>query len=218
MLTCLQRAGTRAALCLCSLGLAANVAACAGQATPTPVPPKPATAPAVAISPSPAASPSPSQSPAAAGLSMGAFAVLIDNNSDARPQSGLDAADVVYEAPTEGGIPRLMALYLRDTQVERIGPVRSARQYFVYLAAEYHVALAHISGSPQGLAALDETGLPRLDEARGDGGFTRDPSRQAPHDAYVSTQAVRGELARAGTRVSATTAGLSFGAFRPGPQ
>jgi hypothetical protein len=149
---------------------------------------------------------------------MGAFAVLIDNNSDARPQSGLDAADVVYEAPTEGGIPRLMALYLRDTQVERIGPVRSARQYFVYLAAEYHVALAHISGSPQGLAALDETGLPRLDEARGDGGFTRDPSRQAPHDAYVSTQAVRSELARAGTRVSATTAGLSFGAFRPGPQ
>jgi hypothetical protein len=151
-------------------------------------------------------------------VSRAAFAALIDNNVEARPQSGLDGADLVYEAPAEGGIPRLMAVFLRDTDIARIGPVRSARQYFVSLAAEYRVALVHIGASPQGFQALDETGLERLDEARGDGGFSRDPARQAPHDAYVSTGSVRSELERRGARISAVPAGLSFGGFRPGPQ
>ncbi len=163
----------------------------------------------------PVASPSPSAGPA---LSSRAFAVMLDNSPEARPQSGVDVADVVYEAPAEAGIPRLMALYLRDQQAERIRPVRSARHYFVDLAAEYHVALVHIGASPQGFQALQETGLPRLDEAQGDAVFTRDPSRQAPHNAYVSTASVRGELQRRGTRVETTMAGLAFGAFQPGGQ
>ena len=102
------------------------------------------------------------------------FAAMIDNIAAARPQFGLDGADVVYEAPAEGGIPRLMPVYLRSgVDVRSIGPVRSARDYFVDLANEYRVALVHIGASPQGFDALHATGLPDLDEQRGDRGFTR---------------------------------------------
>src|SRR5205814_8488261 len=61
--------------------------------------------------------------------------VMIDNFSDARPQVGLDRADIVYEALAEGGISRFLAIYItRDA--DAIGPVRSTRHYFVYTAAE----------------------------------------------------------------------------------
>jgi len=191
--------------------------ACGGPTQPelTPAAPTtPAASPAAAPDASPAAAPSPS--PSAFPLATQPFAVLLDNNPDGRPQHGLDAADVVYEAPAEGGIPRLMAVYLREAQAERIGPVRSARHYFVHLAAEYSVPLVHIGASPQGSQALLETRLERVDEAEGHAGFTREPGRPAPHNAFISAASIRGELQRRGARTSASTAGLAFGAFQPG--
>lgn len=198
------------------------VLACSGPTQGAPgatAPAAPAASP-VASPPAvskPVASPaSPSASPAAFPVAAQSFAVLLDNNVEGRPQSGLDSADVVYEAPAEGGIPRLLALYLRETQPERIGPVRSARHYFVYLAAEYRVPLVHIGSSPQGFEALQGTGLERVDEAEGHAGFTRAPDRPAPHNAFVRAAAVRSELERRGLQSSASTSGLSFGAFQPG--
>src|SRR6266849_3958440 len=118
--------------------------ACQGQtpsATPAPdasASPKPAAAlpsPSPGLSlPSPSASPSiePSPSPAVAGgnfqIDDYPFAVMVDNIAEARPHFGLAAADVVYEAPAEAGIPRLMPVFLRSGgQTDRVGPVRSAR-------------------------------------------------------------------------------------------
>lgn len=75
------------------------------------------------------------------------LAVMIENHTDARPQSGLSSADVVYEAVAEGGITRFMALYycnLGDTQV---GPVRSARTYFLDWLSEYDALYAHVGGA-----------------------------------------------------------------------
>src|SRR6185312_8758095 len=63
------------------------------------------------------------------------LAVMVENSPDARPQVGLDKADIVYEALAEGGISRFLALYLTQ-DAEAIGPVRSTRHYFVYAAAE----------------------------------------------------------------------------------
>ena len=54
-------------------------------------------------------------------------AVMIDNHVDARLQSGLDKASIVYEAPVEGNYSRFMALYPSDITIEKAGPVRSAR-------------------------------------------------------------------------------------------
>jgi hypothetical protein len=178
--------------------------------------------PSPGLSPSPSAVPSPSPSPAAAGsfrLDDYPFAVMIDNIAEARPHFGLAGADVVYEAPAEAGIPRLMPIYLRaGGEALRIGPVRSTRHYFVWLANEYRTPLVHIGASPQGFDALQTTGLSDVDESRGDGGFSRDPNRQAPHNAFVSTTSVRDVLRQRGGPIRATLGPLSFGSFRDGSQ
>ena len=56
--------------------------------------------------------------------------IIIENHPDARPQSGLDKASIVYEAIAEGGITRFLAIY-GTYQAEKIGPVRSARTYYI---------------------------------------------------------------------------------------
>ena len=144
---------------------------------------------------------------------------MIDNIAEARPQFGLGDADVVYEAPAEAGIPRLMPIYLRaGGESNSIGPVRSTRHYFVYLANEYRAPLVHIGASPQGFDALSATGLPNVDEARGDGGFTRVPTRSAPHNAFVSTTSIRNVLRQRGGPIRATLGPLNFGDYTPGPE
>jgi Protein of unknown function (DUF3048) N-terminal domain/Protein of unknown function (DUF3048) C-terminal domain len=147
------------------------------------------------------------------------FAVMIDNIAEARPHFGLASADVVYEAPAEAGIPRLMPLYLRSgNDAPSIGPVRSTRHYFVYLANEYRIPLVHIGASPQGYDALSATGLADVDESRGDGGFRRDANRQAPHNAFVSISSIHEVLSQRGGPIRATLGPLNFGAYVPGQQ
>lgn len=187
---------------------------------------QPAVVPASSPSASPGvASPVPSPSVAAAAtpvplaLDQYPFAVMIDNIAEARPQFGLGSADVIYEAPAEAGIPRLMPIYLSaGSEASTIGPVRSARHYFIQIANEYRTPLVHIGASPQGFDALRSTGLPDVDEARGDAGFTRDRRRLAPHNAFVSPASMREVLQQRGSPVKASQGPLSFGEFRPGPQ
>lgn len=78
------------------------------------------------------------------------LAVMIENHLEARPQSGLSDADIVYEAIAEGGITRFMALfYCQASAYESIlGPIRSARTYFIDWASEYNFPLyAHVGGA-----------------------------------------------------------------------
>jgi len=77
--------------------------------------------------------------------------VMIENHAEARPQSGLSSADIVYEAVAEGGITRLLAIYYcgASAQDVTIGPVRSARTYFMDFASEYgdYPLYAHVGGA-----------------------------------------------------------------------
>lgn len=78
------------------------------------------------------------------------LAVMIENHMDARPQSGLSKADVVYEAMAEGGITRFMAVFLCDAQAKDtiVAPVRSAREHFIKLASDYNFPLyVHVGGA-----------------------------------------------------------------------
>jgi len=77
------------------------------------------------------------------------LAVMIENHVDARPQSGLSAADVVYEAVAEGGITRFMAVFLCTYPDVQVGPVRSARTYFLDWVSEYDALYAHVGGANQ---------------------------------------------------------------------
>ncbi len=76
--------------------------------------------------------------------------VMIENHKEARPQSGLSGADVIYEAVAEGGITRFLAVFYCNDAGE-IGPVRSARTYFVDFISEYgnYPLYAHVGGANQ---------------------------------------------------------------------
>lgn len=90
--------------------------------------------------------------------------VMIENSIDARPQSGLSYADVVYESVAEGGITRFLSLYYCQPSVQ-VGPVRSARVYFLTWLSEYgmyplytHVGGANASGDADALGMIDSLG------------------------------------------------------------
>ncbi|MDO8582981.1 MAG: DUF3048 domain-containing protein [bacterium] len=90
--------------------------------------------------------------------------VMVENHEDARPQSGLSYADVVYEAVAEGSITRFLAIfYCQDAEV--IGPVRSARTYFMDFVSEYgqnplytHVGGANTPGPANALGQIEDYG------------------------------------------------------------
>ena len=73
--------------------------------------------------------------------------VMIENHQEARPQSGVSSADVVYEAVAEGGITRFMAVFLCTFGDVQVGPVRSARTYFLDWLSEYDPLYAHVGGA-----------------------------------------------------------------------
>lgn len=75
------------------------------------------------------------------------LAVMIENHIEARPQSGLSSADVVYEAVAEGGITRFMSLFYCNLGDIQVGPVRSARTYFIDWLSEYDALYAHVGGA-----------------------------------------------------------------------
>ena len=119
-------------------------------------------------------------------------AVMIDDHPDARPQSGFNDASVVWQAPAEGGIPRYM-LWFQDSVPPSVGPVRSARLYFLAWAAEWNAVYAHVGGSPQAMKLLREKGQGQViynaDEFRWGGVYfhrTTDHSRRT-----TSTRAAR---------------------------
>lgn len=138
------------------------------------------------------------ESPAAAARPV--VAVMIDDAPAARPQSGLADADILFQAPAEGGIPRYMALYQAST-APAIGPIRSSRRYFVGWAAGWRPLYAHVGGAPNALAALDAmngTLVWNADEFRWAAYMPRIATRVAPHNVYSSTGELDALAARLG--------------------
>lgn len=117
------------------------------------------------------------------------MAVMVEMHPDARPLSGLSKASLVFEAPVEGGITRLMAVFDATTTVAGVGPVRSARPYFVEWADALHAVYAHVGGSPESLNRM--AGLLKfrnLDEMANGKYFWRAKGRSAPHNVYTDQQ------------------------------
>lgn len=125
------------------------------------------------------------------------MAVVIENYSHIRSQqAGLNEAKIVYEALAEGGITRFLALF--DEKVDKIGPVRSARPYFIDWASEYRAAFVHVGGSFEALNNLASTlNVFNIDEIPGEMIIWRDPSYRAPHDAFTSIKNISQKLGEA---------------------
>jgi hypothetical protein len=125
-------------------------------------------------------------------------AVVIENHPDARPQSGLQDAGVVYETLAEGGITRFEAFFL-DKLPAKIGPVRSLRPYFVQWGLEFGAPVSHAGGSAEALNLAKSTGLYSLNAlVIGAPTFFRVSTRYAPHNLYTSGSLLSGLLTKRG--------------------
>jgi len=116
------------------------------------------------------------------------FAVMVENSYEAWPLSGLDQAFLVIEAPVEGNIPRFISFFEQGTDVKKIGPVRSARPYYLDWADELGAIYAHVGGSPEALDLIKANGTTKdLNQFFQSEYFWRDEvNRFAPHNVYTS--------------------------------
>lgn len=120
-------------------------------------------------------------------------AFMMSNSRDAVPQSGIANAGVIYEAPVEGGITRLMAIMEDYDQLEKIGSMRSCRDYFIFYAAGFDAIYTHYGQSAYALPILE---LPQVDNISGladytDYVFYRTKDRKSPHNAYTSFEGIQ---------------------------
>jgi len=128
------------------------------------------------------------------------IAVMLDNQSKARPQAGLDQAEVIYEILTEGWITRYMAIFLIN-EPELIGPVRSARSYFIDKAMEFDALYVHDGGSPQALADIVAFKIADISaQSRDKRIFWRENHKPRPHNEYTNASAIRLAAAESGYR------------------
>lgn len=110
-------------------------------------------------------------------------AVTIENSPEARPQSGLADAGVVFEAMVEGSITRFLALYQED-KPEQIGPIRSLRRNHIDWLFAFDAAVAHVGGSPHALSQIRNLGGKDLDQFQNPEAYYRVNTRFAPHNMY----------------------------------
>ncbi|MCF7819989.1 MAG: DUF3048 domain-containing protein [Candidatus Pacebacteria bacterium] len=115
------------------------------------------------------------------------LAVIVDNHLDARPALGLSQAKLVYEVPVEGGITRYLAIFSSDQEIEAIGPVRSARPYFIDWVEPLSALFVHCGGSPEALVDIIQKDIIDLNEFYNADYFWRDSSRPAPHNVITSS-------------------------------
>ncbi|MCZ2839862.1 DUF3048 domain-containing protein [Modestobacter sp. VKM Ac-2985] len=113
-----------------------------------------------------------------------ALAVKVENSVSARPQTGLGAADLVWEQVVEGGITRYVAVYHSNLPA-RIGPIRSVRPMDAAIAAPLHGLFAFSGGLPGYVDAVADAGMQVLSNDAGAGGFSRTTDRPAPHNVHA---------------------------------
>ena len=147
------------------------------------------------------------------------IAVMVDDQAGARPQSGFNAASVVWQAPAEGGIPRYMLIF-GEGNPPSVGPVRSSRYYFIEWAAEWRALYVHVGGSPQAMATLAASGSGQLvynaDEFRWGGTYLwRITQRAAPHNVYTDGKHLRALAARVGATAPPAGPAWTFGPGAP---
>ncbi|AYC30304.1 DUF3048 domain-containing protein [Paenisporosarcina cavernae] len=116
--------------------------------------------------------------------------VTINNHPDARPQSGIADADMVYEMIAEGGVTRFLALFQSELP-EEIGPVRSARDYFIEIAKGLDAFYVAHGYSPDAQRLLRAGVVDNINGMQYDGSlFTRSSERRAPHNSYTSANQI----------------------------
>ncbi|WP_373214936.1 DUF3048 domain-containing protein [Ruminococcus sp. 5_1_39BFAA] len=114
------------------------------------------------------------------------IAFMMGNDINGAPQSGIGNAGVVYEAPVEGGITRLMSIIEDYDSLEKIGSIRSCRDYYLYYANEFNAIYSHYGQAAYALPFLDQHVIDNLNGLNLGNTYFRTSDRQAPHNAYTN--------------------------------
>lgn len=125
------------------------------------------------------------------------IAFMIDNNKNAQPHASINSAYIVYEIIVEGGETRLMALF-KGVVADQVGPIRSARHYFLDYAMENDAIYAHLGWSPQAQSDISKYSVNSINGQAYDTGKARTDTslywrvthKKAPHNAYTNTTSI----------------------------
>lgn len=131
-------------------------------------------------------------------------AVVINNLRKALPQSGIAQADLYYEVLAEGDITRIVAIF-KEFDSQKIGPVRSTRDYFLDFALDNDAVFVHHGGSPGGYSFISSNRINNIDGMRDGQAYWRDPVRVAiqgmyEHSSYTNAEKIMEEIGRKGYR------------------
>lgn len=201
---------------LCALALSILITACSQEVVtdPPPQPNKSATPPGPQQPQQPAA---PAYAYTAPFTGMGTnqklegrpIMVMVNNHPYARPQSGLDKADIVYEVLAEGEVTRFLAIY-HSQKPEVIGPVRSIRPYFIEIGTGFDAFLIHAGGSPEALETLAYADYGNINEISNGAYFWRVKFRKAPHNLYTDLDKINQAISAKGMRTTTELPSLPF--------
>lgn len=137
--------------------------------------------------------------------------VKIENSPAARPQSGIQSADVVYESITEGGITRFNCMFHSKNPSELIGPVRSARLSDIDIVPQYGALFVFSGASGVVNSAVRSAGLENLSQDAGvSKGYSRVGFKAAPHNLYLDLAAIRAEATKRGFATQQKIAPFAF--------
>ena len=129
------------------------------------------------------------------------FAIMLGNTTQALPQYGVKEADVLIEAPVEGALTRLMAVYQDYENAKKIMSVRSCRHYYVDWALEFDAIYAHYGQAKYAKEILSRDDVDNLNGMEADVSnrmYPRDPSRKAPHNSYTTGEKIQEAIAYKG--------------------
>lgn len=140
------------------------------------------------------------------------IAVMLNNIYDACPQAGIEEASVIYEAPVEGGLTRLMGIFEDYRGMEKIGSVRSCRDYYIDFAKEFDAVYVHYGQAVYAFDKLNAEGTDNISGLQyqeqagaisgyaGEDIFYRTSDRPAPHNVYTSENSIKTAMERNGYR------------------
>ncbi|MCR5421664.1 MAG: DUF3048 domain-containing protein [Lachnospiraceae bacterium] len=130
------------------------------------------------------------------------IAIMLNNLKAAQPMCSISEADVVYEYVVEGAITRLMALFEDYEKLNKIGSVRSCREYFVYTALEFDAIYCHYGQAAYAVDLLNSDYVDNLNGLgqEGDTVYYRTSDRKAPHNAYTSAEGINAGIEMMGYR------------------
>lgn len=133
------------------------------------------------------------EAPTPEATRMRVVSVKIENSQPARPQSGLDQADIVYETVTEGGITRFNALF-QSKAPKVVGPVRSARASDFYIVPQYKALFAHVGGESNVMKEFsNRERYNDMDQFFNPAPYWRSRDRSAPHNMYMDVNRLRSD-------------------------